>query len=106
MPFNQPELFPSELKLRRTLNAYRLCPTPIREISSLHKNTQVLTDKVVQPGQNASISVSVDKPIHVIAEFERGDAPVTFNILGYELRYDNEWIFATTAPSALGTNLY
>jgi len=99
MPFNQPQLFPSELKLRETLNGYRLCPTPIREISSLHKNAKVLTDKVIQSGQNASIAVSGDSPIHVVAEFERGDAPITLNILGYELKYDNEWIFTTTAPA-------
>jgi hypothetical protein len=59
----------------------------------------VLTDKVVQSGQNASISVSGDKPIHIIAEFVRGDAPITLNILGYELKYDNEWTFTTTAPA-------
>lgn len=98
MPFNQAELFPSELKLKRTLNGYRLCPTPISEISTLHKNTQVVTDKVVQSGETAGITINGDNPIHVIAEFERGDAPITFNILGYKLRFDNEWIFATTPP--------
>ena len=98
MPFNQAELFPSELKLKRTLNGYRLCPAPIREISSLHKNTQVLTDKVIESGQNASIPVSGADPIHIVAEFERGNAPITLNILGYELKYDNEWIFTTVAP--------
>lgn len=98
MPFNQAELFPSELKLKRTLNGYRLCPAPIREIGNLYKNTQTLKDKIVQTGQGASISVSGENPIHVVAEIERGDAPIAFNILGYELRYDNEWIFATTAP--------
>jgi fructan beta-fructosidase len=98
MPFNQAELFPSELKLKRTLNGYRLCPTPIHEINSLHKNTEVLTDSVIQSGERAGISVSGENPIHVVAEFERGDAPITLNILGYELRHDNEWVFATTAP--------
>lgn len=104
MPFNQAELFPSELKLRRTLNGYRLCPTPVKEISTLHRSSQVLTDKVVQAGNPASISVNEEYPLHIIAEFERGDAPITFNILGYELRYDNEWIFATTAPATAPTN--
>jgi fructan beta-fructosidase len=98
MPFNQPMLFPTELKLRRTHNGYRLCPTPIREINAIFKNTQVLTDKVVQTGENAGLSVNSDNPLHVVAEIERGDAPITLNILGYELRYDNEWIFATNAP--------
>ncbi len=98
MPFNQALLFPCELKLRKTLNGYRLCPTPIREINTLHQNSQVITDKVIQTGQSESITVKGDNPIHVIAEFERGDSPITLNILGYELRHDNEWIFATTAP--------
>lgn len=100
MPFNQALLFPCELKLRRTLNGYRLCPTPIWEIGSLSKNIQVLKDTIVKTGQPAGISVSGDNPIHLIAEIERGDAPITFNILGYELRYDNEWIFTTIAPDA------
>jgi len=97
MPFNQPLLFPSELKLKRTLNGYRLCPTPIREIISLHKNTQVINDKIVQTGEKAGISVNKDTPVHIIAEIERGDAPITFNILGYELKFDNEWTFSTSA---------
>jgi len=98
MPFNQAELFPSELKLKKTLNGYRLCPTPISEIKSLFRNTEELKDKIIQTGESAGLSVSGENPVHVVAEFERGDAPITFNILGYELRHDNEWIFATTAP--------
>jgi fructan beta-fructosidase len=98
MPFNQPMLFPSDLKLRRTLTGYRLCPTPIGEIKTLHQNSQTINNKVIQTGDSEGVSVNPEKPVHIIAEFERGDAPITFNILGYELRYDNEWVFATTAP--------
>lgn len=98
MPFNQAELFPSELKLRKTLNGYRLCPTPIREISTLHKNSQILTDKIVQTGENAGLDVNEESPLHIIAEFERGDAPITLNIMGFKLRFDNEWIFSTIPP--------
>ena len=98
MPFNQAQLFPTELKLRKTMDGYRLCPTPIKEISSLHKNQQVLENKVILSGESAQIETNADNAIHVIAEFERGDAPITLNILGYELRHDNEWIFTTTAP--------
>lgn len=98
MPFNQPMLFPTDLKLKKTLNGYRLCPTPIVEISQLHGNSKGLSEKVVQTGEKASINVDETKPLHIIAEIERGDAPIMFNILGYELRYDNEWIFATAAP--------
>lgn len=98
MPFNQPQLFPTTLKLKKTLNGYRLCPTPIDEIKKLHGNSKSINDKLVQTGEKVSVSVNASKPIHVVAEIERGDAPITFNILGYELRYDNEWVFATTAP--------
>ena len=98
MPFNQPQLFPSELKLKRTLNGYRLCPTPVTEIDKLHGNSRSLNDKTVQSGEKASLSVDEQKPVHIIAEIERGDAPIALNLLGYELRYDNEWTFATTAP--------
>jgi fructan beta-fructosidase len=99
MPFNQAELFPCELKLRRTLNGYRLCPTPVEEIKSLFENSQSVTDKVIQAGESEGVSVDTDKPLHVIAEIERGDAPIGLNLLGYELRYDNEWIFTATAPN-------
>lgn len=98
MPFNQAELFPCDLKLRWTLSGYRLCPTPVEEIRSLFKDSQVLTGKIIQPGESACVSVDPDKPVHVLAEIERGDAPVGLNILGYELRYDNEWIFTAAAP--------
>ena len=98
MPFNQAQLFPTELKLKRTTDGYRMCATPIKEISSLHKSKQVLENKVVQSGESAGIETNSGNAIHVIAEFERGDAPITLNILGYELRHDNEWIFATTSP--------
>lgn len=98
MPFNQPELFPSELKLRKTLNGYRLCPTPINELSTLYKNTQTLTNKVILTGQSASVHVNVNSPLHIVAELERGDSPITFSILGYELKYDNEWTVIAKAP--------
>jgi fructan beta-fructosidase len=98
MPFNQPQLFPSELRLKRTSSGYRLCPTPVTEINKLHGNSRSLNDKTVQSGEKASLPVDENKAVHVIAEIERGDAPITLNLLGYELRYDNEWTFATTAP--------
>jgi len=98
MPFNQAQLFPTELKLRKTLNGYRLCPSPVTEIAKLHRSTQVLNNKVVKPGESALLNVNSDAPLHIIAEFERGDAPISLNILGYELRHDNEWTFVTTDP--------
>ena len=61
-------------------------------------NSQVISGRIVQSGGKATISISGENPVHVVAEIERGDAPFTINILGYELSYDNEWVFATTAP--------
>jgi fructan beta-fructosidase len=98
MPFNQPELLPSELKLKRTMNGYRLCPTPIKEIATLFTNSQVLKDKVIKSGDTVSLSVDSTKPLHIVAEIERGNAEIVFNIMGYELRYDNEWIFSVVPP--------
>jgi fructan beta-fructosidase len=99
MPFNQAMLFPTDLRLKKTPEGYTLCPTPIAAIKSLHKNAQVLENKVVTSEAPATIQVKDDVPIHIIAEFQRGDAPITLNILGYELRYDNEWEFSTVSPA-------
>jgi len=98
MPFNQAELFPSELRLRKTKTGYRLCPTPIPEIRILYKNSMEIKDKILQSGESIGLPVDAEVPLHIIAEFERGDAPITLNILGYELRHDNEWMFATNPP--------
>jgi len=105
MPFNQAMLFPTELRLRKTIQGeYRLCPTPISGIGSLHKNSQTLENRVVTTGKNAELSVNSDAALHIVAEFERGDAPMVLNILGYELRYDNEWIFSATPPKGAKAN--
>jgi len=97
MPFNQAMLFPTELKLRMTAHGYRLCPTPIKEISALHKGvSQTAENRVVTNAARVSLPVTPDKPVHIVTEFERGDAPMALNIFGYELRHDNEWIFANT----------
>ncbi|MBD0294425.1 MAG: DUF4980 domain-containing protein, partial [Flavisolibacter sp.] len=88
MPFNQPMLFPTELTLKETSDGLRLCPTPIKEISSLHTNSQTLENKVLKA--NAGLSVTVNgEAVHVIAEFEKGDAHFGINVLGYELAYND-----------------
>ena len=97
MPFNQAMLFPTELKLKMTAHGYRLCPTPVKEISALHKGApQVVENRVVTVGARAGVPMTADKPMHIVAEFERGDGPMALSIFGYELRHDNEWIFANT----------
>lgn len=105
MPFTCGQLFPTELKLRKTYDGIRLTPTPIKEMATLYKTTQLIQNKVVTPGNSASISVNPDAPLHVIAEFEQGDAPLSLSIAGYEFRYDNEWQFSAVPPSTAPTPL-
>src|SRR5205085_1811264 len=73
MPFNQPMLFPTELKLKKTFDGLRVCPTPIEQINTLHKNSQVFENKVLKFNAGVSVPVSGDA-LHIIAEFEKGDA--------------------------------
>lgn len=87
MPFNQAMLFPTELKLKNTHLGYRLCPTPIREIATLHKSSQRVENKILKGDEPVQV-VSGD-PVHIIAEFEKGDAAFGLNLLGYELVYND-----------------
>jgi len=98
MPFNQAMLFPTDLTLKATPQGYRLCPLPIREIRSLYAGSQSLENRVVSRGKSATLKADAEAPIHIVAEFERGDVPVILNIHGYELRFDNEWM-VTTKPA-------
>jgi fructan beta-fructosidase len=88
MPFNQPHLFPTELKLRNSFDGLRLCPTPIREINALHKNSQVVENKIITANEGVSLNVNSDV-VHVVAEFEKGDAHFSLNVLGYEISYND-----------------
>jgi len=88
MPFNQAMLFPTELKLKNTDDGLRLCPTPIKEISSLQTNTQTFENKILKANDSVSATVNGDA-VQVIAEFEKGDARFALNVLGYELSYND-----------------
>lgn len=88
MPFNQAMLFPTELTLKATASGYLLCPVPIREISSLHKNSQRVENKILKGAEPVQVRVQGD-PVHVVAEFEKGDATFGLNVLGYELVYND-----------------
>lgn len=88
MPFNQKMTFPTSLKLRRSFDGYRLTPTPVAEIASLHARTHTFTDKVVV-GDSAFRSPVTGDVLHVIAEIDPGDAPVVgLDVNGYRLAYD------------------
>ncbi|MBE7171628.1 MAG: DUF4980 domain-containing protein [Williamsia sp.] len=89
MPFNQAMLFPTELKLRKSYNNYLLCPTPVKEISTLQTNKQTFENKILKANAGQAVSVNGDA-VHVIAEFEKGDAnQFGINVLGYELTYND-----------------
>jgi fructan beta-fructosidase len=98
MPFNQAMLFPTDLTLKMTEHGYRLCPTPLKEISTLHKNTQVIENRMVTKNNSVRVTANRDAAMHVVAEFERGNAPIVVKIFGYEIRFDNEWMLATIPP--------
>src|SRR5690606_9784278 len=84
MPFNQSMTFPTELKLRKTLDGYKLTPTPIKEIEKLHSKSYKIENIVISDSSLTS-SIRGDK-LHIIAEFDKGSA-VQFglSINGYEL---------------------
>ena len=89
MPFNQPMLFPTELKLKKAFDGFRLCPTPIKEIASLHENPQIIKNKIISGNTAVGVPVNGDA-VHVIAEFEIGDPePFGLNIMGYKIEYNN-----------------
>ncbi|MFT4022733.1 MAG: hypothetical protein QM664_02985, partial [Flavihumibacter sp.] len=89
MPFNQPMLFPTELKLKQSFDGLRLCPTPIKEIGLLHKNSQVAENKMLRSDNGVSLPVNNDA-VHVKAVFEKGDATgFGIRVHGYELSYDH-----------------
>lgn len=88
MPFNQAMLFPTELTLKYNHLGYRLCPTPIQEIETLHHDSQLITNKILEGSKPVQVKVD-EGPLHVIAEVEKGDATFGLNVLGYELVYND-----------------
>jgi fructan beta-fructosidase len=108
MPFNQPMLFPAELKLKNTFDGLRVCPTPVKEISLLHQNSHTIENKILKPDSAVSVTVN-NGPVHVIAEFEKGDAvPFGINVLGAEISFNDllgEFLIkADTTPAPIKTN--
>ncbi|HXR82182.1 MAG TPA: GH32 C-terminal domain-containing protein, partial [Saprospiraceae bacterium] len=98
-----------ELKLKQTFDGLRLCPVPIKEITSLHKNSQVIENKILKANEGVRVTVGGD-PVHVIAYIEKGDAQFALNVLGFEIAYHDllgELITTinngkSTAPAAAG----
>jgi fructan beta-fructosidase len=88
-PYNQVMLFPTELRLKKSFDGLRLCPTPIPEINELHDNGQTQVDKLIFPNQPLNFAVD-SCALHVVAEIEKGDAnQFGLNIQGYEIEYND-----------------
>jgi fructan beta-fructosidase len=88
MPFNQSMGFPTQLKLRRAFDGWRLTPTPIREISALYADSHIAQERVLASGEAYASAVTGDT-LHVIAEFDPGDArQIGLNINGYRFVYN------------------
>ena len=89
MPFNHCMTFPTQLSLKKTANGYRLCPQPVKEISALYSNSHSFKDKIIKEDSPFIAPVKGDV-LHIIAEFEKGDAPsFGLDINGYKLMYNN-----------------
>ena len=90
MPFNQCMTFPTELKLKKSFDGYRLCPKPVDAIKTLYKKDNVYTNILLNEEKDSLVAPANGEIIHVIAEFERGDSrEFGLNINGYELTYSN-----------------
>lgn len=89
MPFNQAMLFPIELNLKKSFDGLRVCPTPVKKISLLHQNSQIFQNKILR--QDSGLKVTVNgETVHVIAEFEKGDAiPFGMNVMGAEILFND-----------------
>ena len=88
MPFSQKMTFPTALKLRKSFDGYRLTPTPVAEIASLHRKTHEFGPQVVT-GETKFVSPITGDVLHIVAEIDPGDAPtVGLDINGYRFTYD------------------
>lgn len=90
MPFNQCMGFPVALKLKKKYNTYVLCPSPVEEIKTLHKDSHVYKDVVLDQKNSAFVPPVKGDVLHIVGVFERGDSwQFGLSINGYEVTYDN-----------------
>ncbi|MCU0918239.1 MAG: GH32 C-terminal domain-containing protein [Planctomycetes bacterium] len=88
MPFNQCMLFPCELTLRTTEEGTRMFAAPVREIATLHEQTQRWTDEVLTPDSNPLAGIRGDL-FHIQGQFEISRArSLQLVIPGVPITYD------------------
>jgi fructan beta-fructosidase len=89
MPFNQQITFPCELTLHTSPEGMRVCRYPVREIEQLRASEFVLSNQVLQPGENPLAQVQGEL-FDVVAEFDlqrSACSEIVFNLRGNLVKY-------------------
>ena len=88
MSFNQAMTIPLELRLTATPEGPRMTFNPVRELESLRNGKFQFDGKVVSPGQPNPLAKARAELVELRAEFEPGNAEVTFTVRGATITYD------------------
>ncbi len=90
MPFNQSMTIPLELNLVNRPDGPRLTWTPVKELACLRGKSQQFGPRSLQAATPNPLAEFKAELIELRAEFEPGDADVTFIIRGANVRYDSK----------------
>ena len=88
MSFNQAMTIPLELRLTATPEGPRMTFNPVRELESLRNGKFLFDGKVVSPGEPNPLAKARAELVELRAEFEPGNAEVTFTVRGATITYD------------------
>ncbi len=88
MSFNQCMCIPRELRLVSTVDGPRLASLPVKELESLRTKSHRLAPPPLQSGSNSPIPDIQAELVELRAEFEPGDAEITFILRGARISYD------------------
>ncbi len=88
MSFNQAMTIPLELRLTATPEGPRMTFNPVRELESLRNGKFQFDGKVVSPGEPNPLAKARTELVELRAEFEPGNAEVTFTVRGATITYD------------------